>query len=866
MSGVAAPLLQRQAELNALHAAVDGAAAGAGSTVLISGEAGIGKTSLLRAFLSELDGRPIRILGGTCDDLLTARMFGPLKDAVRTGDGPLARALGDDADLDRVIDAVHLELSGSPRPTLLIVEDAHWSDDATLDVLRYVGRRVHELPAVLVITYRNEEVGRNHKLQGVLGVLGAPLHRLALSRLTVDAVGTLAASTSIDPHVLYELTGGNPFFVTEVLASPQAAVPQTVVDAVLARVRRLSRPTQHALDQLAVVPGRVETPLLRTLFTDLGPIAEAERAGVLQVRPQVVAFRHQLARRAVEASLPGSVRIELNTRVLRALRDASSPDPARLLHHAVQAGDERAIAEYGPLAARDAARAGAYRQAAECCDQVLRRGHPLPPYRRAILTEALAWALNNLNRQTESLEAAESAVALWEQIGDHHRLSHGLVILSRQQRSLERTREARRTAERALALTEPDGETTGHALARMSLAAMLILLDREHEAMSLLAESLAMAERLGAQELIALGYNYRGLARMHLGDADGAADLRHSIDLAREIGEHEVVMRGLHNLVEGLWRMGRFAEAGSYLDEAAEYGRDRDFQLIGYMIDARRYSLLAKRGHWHEAEAGLRRLFDVCRKPGMIGHETLPPLARLLVRRGSPDAPEILALAAEHAARDEALWWLLPTGLAHIEQAWLTGRPELAGRYPELLTERTDRPGTQWVRGELFRHLRRLGRPVEPFEGCPEGFAAGIRGNWRAAAQEWERRGDPYERALELAESGESVPTLEALAIFERLGAAPASAMVRRRLRDLGVRSRPRAPQPSTLANSAGLTARQVQILRLVAQGLSNAEIASRLVVSVRTVDHHVSAGLQKLGIRSRREVAANLAAVDAQG
>ena len=362
-------------------------------------------------------------------------MFGPLKDAVRTGDGPLARALGDDADLDRVIDAVHLELSGSPRPTVLIVEDAHWSDDATLDVLRYVGRRVHELPAVLVITYRSEEVGRNHKLQGVLGVLGAPLHRLALPRLTVDAVGTLAASTSIDPHVLYELTGGNPFFVTEVLASPQAAVPQTVVDAVLARVRRLSRPTQHALDQLAVVPGRVETGLLRTCspISDRSPRPNGRACS--RSRPQVVAFRHQLARRAVEASLPGSVRIELNTRVLRALRDASSPDPARLLHHAVQAGDERAIAEYGPLAARDAARAGAYRQAAECCDQVLRRGHPLPPYRRAILTEALAWALNNLNRQTESLEAAESAVALWEQIGDHQRLSHGLVILSRQQRS-----------------------------------------------------------------------------------------------------------------------------------------------------------------------------------------------------------------------------------------------------------------------------------------------------------------------------------------------------------------------------------------------------------------------------------------------
>ena len=203
----------------------------------------------------------------------------------------------------------------------------------------------------------------------------------------------------------------------------------------------------------------------------------------------------------------------------------------------------------------------------------------------------------------------------------------------------------------------------------------------------------------------------------------------------------------------------------------------------------------------------------------------------------------------------------MPTGAAHLEHAWLdrdarrrpaTGR-SCCGTGPTAA-------GAAHFRGELLRWLRRLGEPVEPFPGCPPEFAAGIDGDWRAAAAEWERIGDPYERALELLESGEPAPTVEALGVFDGLGARPAAARARRRLRELGVTQVPRGPAASTRANPAGLTGRQVEILRLLAAGLTNAEIAARLVVSVRTVDHHVSAVLQKLGVATRREAAAAVA------
>ncbi len=831
--------------------------------MLVLGEAGIGKTSLVQAFLAASDGR-VRVLAGACEDLLTPRALGPLRDAARATGGRLADALAGHADPDLVFAAVSDELAAPPSPTVLIVEDAHWADGATLDVLRYLGRRIHDLPAVLLITYREDALERDHPLRGVLGGLdSATAVRLRLARLTPEAVTELAASTTVDPRELVRLTGGNPFFVSEVLAAPAARVPPTVVDAVLARVRKLSAAGRSALDRLAVVPSGVELTLLRSLVDDLTPIAEAERAGVLEVRGDVVAFRHELARRAVAESLPASVRLELNADVLRAMVARSDCDPFRVLHHAVEAGDGEAVVTHGPTAAREASLVGAHRQAAACYAQVLAHGHLLPLAQRAALGEAYAWALSNTNQLHAAAAAAEEAVEQWQQVGDDIRLVRALVTLSRQQWLTERTAAARVSAERALALAQPGGESVQQALARLNLGGLLVLIDREKEGLPHLAGALEAAERLGAASVAALCHNYRGSAELQLGNPEGEHELLRSVALATEIGNHEYVMRAFYNLAEGLWRLGRYDEAFDYIDQAELYGRDREFRVHSYMFAARRHRWQLMLGRWPEAEAGLRKLLDGQDDPGMIGRETVPILARLLVRQGRPDAARWLALAAVHADRADVLEWLVPTGLAHIEQAWLAADPAQAGRYPALLLDRTDRPGTNLQRGELLRYLRRLGHPAEPFPECPEPYAAGLSGDWRAASEAWERAGDPYERALELAESGEVEPTVEALEILVGLGAEPAAAIVRHRLRGLGVTRLPRRPQPSTLANPAGLTARQVEILQLIAIGLSNAEIAQRLVVSQRTVDHHVSAVLHKLGVRTRRDAAVRAAALD---
>ena len=828
------------------------------------GEAGVGKSSLVHAFLAAAAGRA-RVLAGACEDLLTPRALGPLRDAARSAaGGPLAVALSPRTDPDLVFTAACDELASPPSPAILVIEDAHWADGATLDVLRYLGPRVPSLPAVLLVTYRDDALARNHPLRGVLGALGsAAATRLPLTRLTLDAVRQLAAATNVDPGELFRLTGGNPFYVTEVLANPDAVVPPTVVDAILARVGALSWEAQGALDRLAVVPSGAEVSLLRVLVGDLAPVAEAERAGVVEVRGEVVAFRHELARRAVAESLPASVRLDLNADVLRALLTRPDPDLFRVLHHAVEAGDDAAVVTHGTAAAREATRVGAHRQAAACYAQVLARGHLLTTARRAALGEAYAWALSNSNQLHFATDAAATAAELWRQHGDDSRLVRALVTLSRQQWLTERTVVARASGERAFDLARPLGDSYQTALATLNLGGLLVLTDREEDGLAYLDEALRIAERCGAASVAALCHNYRGSALLQLGDLSGCAELLRSVAQAARLDNHEYVMRAYYNLIEGLWRLGEYRQALSYIEQGENFGRDRDFRVYGYMFAARRCRLALMRGQLTAAEAGLRELLAGQDDPGMIGRETVPILARVLVRQGSAEAPEWLALAARHAERADVLEWLVPTGLAHIEHAWLTGDRAQADPYPELLLERTSRPGMLVQRGELLVYLRRLGYPAEPFPGCPEPYAAALRGDWRSAADAWLRDGDPYERAVELAGSGEIEPAREALTALDGLGAKPAVAIVRSRLRDLGVTRLPRRPQPGTLVNPAGLTDRQLEILRLVATGLSNAEIARRLVVSPRTVDHHVAAILQKLGVHTRRDAAARAAELD---
>ncbi|MEB8337423.1 AAA family ATPase, partial [Streptomyces endophyticus] len=322
-------ILERDLELDRLADAARDAARGAGSVTLVLGEAGIGKSSLVRALPTVLP-PTARLLVGHCDDLTTGRPLGPLRDLVGSVGTDLARAVRDAGDRHRIYEALHAELAGAPHPAVLVVEDVHWADEASLDALRYLVRRIERLPAVLVLTYRDDELGRGHPLRQLLGQVSgaARVHRLPLAPLSRRAVGSLCTAAGLDPAQVYAATSGNPFFVAEVVAAGgTGVVPPTVVDAVHARLRRLDDAARDALEQLAVVPSAVERSLVDALLPGgCGALAAAEQGGLLVVAPDRVAFRHEIIRRAVADSLPAARRIALDRAVLAALVAAPGAD------------------------------------------------------------------------------------------------------------------------------------------------------------------------------------------------------------------------------------------------------------------------------------------------------------------------------------------------------------------------------------------------------------------------------------------------------------------------------------------------------------------------------------------------------------
>ncbi|MGL5859350.1 MAG: ATP-binding protein [Angustibacter sp.] len=872
-------LLERDDELATMHRAVRDAAAGRGSVLLVSGEPGIGKTSVVRAFLAGVgragpaDSHGVTVLLGSCDDLTTPRTLGPLRDAARGSGSALERAL-DAGDQDLVYGSLIEELGdrtaeelgdrtatelGGRSATVLVVEDVHWADDATLDVLRFLCRRVADLPAVVVLTFRPPPDG-GAPLRHLLGLLaGCPVTRLSLRPLSASAVAELAGDRQAGRR-LYAVTAGNPFYVAELLAAPEQEVPTSVVDMVQSRLRRLSPPARTAIERLSVVPSTADPDLVNALLgLDVVHLAEAEQHGVVQVGGDGVGFRHELVRRAVERDLPAVHRQVHHQAVLTALLNRPASEPARVVHHAAKAGDVPILMDYAPLAAREAARAGSRRQAIAHFETALRYEDRLTPDERVRVLDDYAWELHNAHRFEDAIRFGRRAVETRERLGDQAQLAATVLRLSRYLFMAGRVGQERAAIERAVRLAQEAGEVPALAAALAHRGAVLALHEQPRDAVRELELAHRLAERAGRQDVVALCLNYLGVAGAELGDPEAVDHLRRSLTLATSLGQQEYVARGWTNLVEVLYQAGRWSQAEAAAEEGLRYVNERGFTSHAYNLLVHRYLLMARRGAWDDAEAGLRALLQDAEQPGMLSLYSAPALGRLLARRGDPAAERLVCDSWHRAVRGRSTLCLAYAGIAYAEWAWITGRPDLAAQAHGPLVARLARPGAGAFLAEALRYLARCGVEVPPVRHGPPALVAGLRGRWRTAADLWDREGCQYEMALELLDGDDPAAARTALATLDRLGATAVAGPARRRLRRLGV-SVPRGPRATTRKNPGGLTDRQVEILHLVAAGMTNAEIADHLSLSVRTVDHHVSAVLVRLDVSSRRQLGARAA------
>jgi DNA-binding CsgD family transcriptional regulator/tetratricopeptide (TPR) repeat protein len=849
--------LEREGALVSLQQAFDDVHAGSGRLVLVSGEAGVGKTALTRAFCDDRR-RTARILWGACDSLFTPRPLGPFLDVAEAVGGELGELVAAGAKPYEVAAAL---VRGLHTPTILVLEDVHWADEATLDVLKLLGRRIGVVRALVLASYRDDELDNRHPLRIVLGELATSerVDRVTLAPLSRVGVVKLAEPYGVDPEELHRTTAGNPFFVTEVLAAGRGEVPQTIRDAVLARAARLSPAARSLLEAVAVVPSQAELSLLEALAgRDIDHLEECLTSGMLSPVPEGVAFRNELARLAVEDSLTPTRAAMLHRTALATLAEPPTGelDLTRLAHHAEAAGSAEAVLRYAPAAAHQAALLGAHREAAAQYARALRFNDALPPTESADLLEHRSYECYVTGQFEEGIDAQQRALELRQRIGDPQKEGDSLRSLSRLLRFIGRTVEAAEVGREAVTLLQglPPGREL--AMAYNNLSHICVTADDTEGAAAWGARAHELAERLGDIESLVYALINIGAADFLAGRPGGTEKLERSVILAQQERLEELAGRALLNLVWWPLRNRSYELAGANLEAGLEYCGERGLDLWQLFLLACRARLELDHGRWSEAGDVALSVLHNPRTWPVPRVFALAVLGLVRARRGDPDVWPPLDEALAMAEPPGELQRIAPVVAARAGALWLTGEHDTVARATESALALATHRRASWVIGELACWRWRAGIQEEIPAGIPEPYVRQLSGDWTGAAELWTMIGCPYEAALALAD-GDDDALRRALEALNELGARPAAAIVARRLRKHGARDVPRGPRPSTRANPAGLTGREVEVLGLVAEGLRNGDIAERLFLSRRTVDHHVSAILRKLEVRTRVEASA---------
>ena len=846
-------LTERETELEQLAARSCEARAGRGGAVLVCGESGSGKTSFVESFVSRhADGQ--RVLWGACDPLSTPRPLGPLRDLCDHFTPATAELLRTGEQSFDIFAALFDELRS--EPSILVIDDLQWADQGTIDLFRFLLRRAPRTHLLTIGIARDDELGVSHPMRSLLGDVARSSHghSLVVPPLSLGAVTTLVADRDVDPAWLHDITGGNAFFVCEMLDHGSGDLPTTVRDAILARTVDLDAASWDVLNLLSCAPGAISEGLLDELGVTLAALRALDQANLIRRSSRGVAFRHDLCRLAISSVIPPGAESGLHRRFIDAHRRARLDDPAVLTHHALGAGDKALITSAAVDAGRLAARTGAHTQATEFFEIAVRQGGLLSADAEAEVLELLAEEYYLIDRLDDALGACRRAMRIRESQGAPVAVSaNNLSFAVYSWYNGDRSAADRHLAE-AVALLDDDAPqhdsshlgVLGHALCMQAFLAMQ-------------SSRFDDAERLAAR----------------VRDIDAVIDDPHltvqlrlveyycQIAVGGQVRDQllEVLATGpveIDDTYSGGYvtcayfdvEQRRLRAGSDLLERTLPLMTEHDLPICRVMQLGSRSRLRLLVGDWDDAVADADAVLD---NPSAPLARTWPLLIRGVVslrRRGDGAAIED---AWQLARRFGETVRMLPAAAAIVERAWLTGVPDPRLDDIRSLLRTAPVDGLQWGRGELAMWLRRLDGTVD-VDGVAEPYRLLLDGQFEAAADAFHRLSTPYDAAMALLDSGDMKLARRALDMLDRLGADAVAAKVRADLRAQGERVVPAPRRATTRDNPAGLTARQIEVLRLLEDGLTNAELAERLYLSVKTVDHHVSAILTKLDVTRRRD------------
>jgi DNA-binding CsgD family transcriptional regulator/tetratricopeptide (TPR) repeat protein len=846
-------LLEREHELGVLQTTIATAIAGEGCGVAVSGDSGTGKSTLLAAALASA--RSTRVLRGACDPLSTPRPLGPFRDVAP--DLGLGRMhLDDGAPLAQLCEEIFDALRG--EPTVLVVEDLHWVDAASAEVLRFLARRLDGVPVALLISYRPHETGTGHAARPLLGDF-ARLDGLAtveLGPLSVAAVADLVSGTTLDAERVHELTGGNPFFVTEVAKDPERPLPVSVRDAVLARAADVSSEDFEVLQLVATAPDRLDDRVLPALDVDLPTLRRLDTTGLLTRTRGGLTFRHELARQAVESTIPPGGGASLHARLLAALETIDLPEPAVLTHHALAAHDAARTTYHAQAAAAEAIRAASHSEAAAFFQTALDHlPDDAPDTDRARLLQNLSFEQYMVSRLDEAIANIRATFPLWERLGDVAGLADAHQTCATYEYYNARRHEAEAQADAAATIAGDAGATLAYGAARAARGFMAYMCSDTDLALACVSEVDRTPGTVPGP--LALKTDLvRDLSDLVRGNEDARGRVADVIDSARSHRWDELASTGYSQLANLDVEHRRLRSAEHVLEASLPFTVDRDIPICRHWQTGVRARLHFSQGRWSAAVEDAERVLD---ERGMPIARLWPHLVAALVpmRSGAPDGSPHLDQAWQLAGQIDEPLRVLPVLSALAERMWMSGAADtrVTDDAVRELERLTGAPGSEWAVGELASWLLRLGLVDKLPTPVADPFRLASEGRYDEAAGRWRALGEPFAEALTLGDAPDPALRVRGVELLDRLGAVGTADRRRVELRAEGVAQVPQRPRASTRANPSGLTNRQLDVAKLVARGFTNAEIATRLFISPKTADHHVSAVLTKLDLPNRRAV-----------
>ena len=849
-------LVERAGFLTILQSHFNDVAKGEGHAVFVSGEAGIGKTSLVRAFCKELTDE-CNIYQGTCDALFTPRPLAPLYDILLQMHEDVPAISGQIEDRAAFFTQFFHDLKNMRGITMLIIEDIHWADEATLDFIKFLARRITQLRCVFILTYRDNEIHSRHPLRNVLGQLqSGSFTRIQLPPFSRDAVDRLAQEKGYNGEDVYSISGGNPFYVNEILAGYSAGIPDNIKDSILSVYNRLDEKTKHIWQVLSVMPTAFDLRSLEKLEPNfIEAIESCLETKILIVDKGLIFFKHELYRRTVESSLSPLLRVALHKKILGLLLESFEENRKieQIIHHAKNANEYDLVVRYAPVAARQAASVGSHIEATKLYLSAIEYYQGNDEDLLIQFYEAYAYECYLTNQIREAIIYSGKALNIWKKKNHTEKIGNCMRFLSRLWWFDGNRKQAESFAGQAIQALDSLPTSRAKAMAYSNMSQLKMLSDQVEDCMFWGEKAISMAKELNDDEILCHALNNVGDVQIRIFSTrkQGIELLQESLNIALKNSYHEHAARAYTNLGHNGMLIKDYGLAKKAFDEGIQYCEERNLDSWTMYMLASLARVHFETGSWNDA---LKIAED------LLKGDYLPPPAKIFAlvvvgsirtRRGEADAYPLLNEAKSKAMQTMELQRIVPALSALLEYEWIKGTRCIEEEVINNTIGMMNQMGNLYENSEFAFWLKKARNQELPLQEVYEGYKLDNLKNVHRAATTWQNAGCPYEEGLALFE-GDEDDKRKAISIIHKLGALAVYEKLKFEMRSSGIKSIPRGLRKSTQENPALLTDRELEVLQLLNEGMQNKEIAARLFISAKTVDHHISAILFKLDVNSR--------------